>query len=119
MKLLDKIFSSLGYIRIPAITTPLGVAISESAQKDLDFLFRETRFTAFKVDSQFHFNAKFDLSKNPEGTKIEAILNKYARCGFVFMSNDGKLLGNICSITTPEERAENRRANFRIVEDKV
>lgn len=118
MNLLDKLLAYLGYIRVPAIITPLGVAISESAQKDLDFLFRETRFTAYKFDSQFRFNAKFDLSKNPEGTKIEAILNKYAQCGFVFMSSDGKLLGNICAITTPQERAENRRANFKIVEDK-
>ena len=106
----------IGYIPIFKIkeTQVIGVAISASAQKELDYLYAVTGFTAHKVDAGFNFNGHMKMKDDPEAVKIENMLIKYASCGYVF-TKENMLIGKISTITSKEERVKNRRSNFVVI----
>lgn len=93
----------------------VGVAISPTAQKELDYLHEKTGFTAHKVDSDFRFNGHMKTKDNPEAAKIESILFRFSGCGYVFTKGD-ILLGNISTITSKEERVKIRRSQFEVID---
>lgn len=93
----------------------IGVAISPTAQKELDYLHEKTGFTAHKVDKNFSFNGHMKIKDNPEAQKIESILSRFASCGYVFTKNN-ILLGKISTITSKEERVKIRRSQFEIID---
>tara|TARA_B110000196_G_C21151582_1_gene670060 strand:- start:4964 stop:5437 length:474 start_codon:yes stop_codon:yes gene_type:complete len=111
------LFGLLGYI--PNFKSKdnsvIGVAISPSAQKELDYLHEKTGFTAHKVDTDFRFNGHMKTKDNPEAAKIESILFRFASCGYVF-TKDNVLLGKISTITSKEERVKIRRSNFEVID---
>ena len=93
----------------------VGVAISPTAQKELDYLHEKTGFTAHKVDSDFRFNGHMKTKDNPEAAKIESILFRFSSCGYVFTKGN-ILLGNISTITSKEERVKIRRSQFEVID---
>ncbi|SGZ09402.1 hypothetical protein [Moritella viscosa] len=110
--LLKWIFKKLGYEKVGLV----GSAISMTAQKELDRLHEVMGLTAHKVDSCFSFNGYMKTKGNPEAAEIEKLLLKYSSCGYVFTKDD-LLIGRICTITSKEERAKNRRSQFYVVDD--
>jgi len=93
----------------------IGVAISPTAQKELDYLHEKTGFTAHKVDKDFRFNGHMKTKDDPEAQKIESILFRFASSGYVFTKDD-ILLGNISTITSKEERVKIRRSQFEVID---
>jgi hypothetical protein len=91
------------------------VAISPTAQKELDYLHEKTGFTAHKVDKDFSFNGHMKTKDNPEAATIESILFRFSGCGYVFTKDD-TLLGNISTITSKEERVKIRRSQFEVID---
>jgi hypothetical protein len=96
-------------------SSAIGVAISPTAQKELDYLHEKTGFTSHKVDADFRFNGFIKIKDNPEAEKIERIMFSFARRGYVFTKND-MLIGNISTITSKEERVKIRRSQFEVID---
>lgn len=110
--MLSRILEKLGYVKKPYLQ---GAAISTHAQHDLDYVFEKTGLRSHKVGEEQRFNAALRTKDDPEADKVEALLWKYARRGYVFTDDSGLLVGNVCSVATKEDRIALKRSNIRLV----
>lgn len=97
--MIDQLLNFFGLMRIPTlIHSPGAIAISESAKRDFDFLKNKTGLTAIKVDNELRFNSTLDYQCDPDRERIEYIIKMYSKCGYIFVSKEGFLIGHLCYV---------------------
>lgn len=110
--MLEWLFNKLGYVKRAELA---GTGIGIGAQRDLDFIYEKTGYRAHKVGPEHRFNAIMKLAGDPEVEQIERLMRKYAAANFVFTENIAVPFGNVCSITTKDDRVAIRRSNIKLV----
>ncbi len=108
----DWIFDKLGYVRKANLG---GVAISTNAQFELDYIAEKTGLKAHRVAPEHNFNGFLKIAGHPDAQKVESLLFKYSKDGYVFTPDSLLLFGNICTITTKADRVEFRRSQINLV----
>jgi len=110
--MLDWFFRKFGYVKRAELS---GVCIGIQAQQELDFIYEKTGYRAHRVSPEHQFNAFMKIANNPEAENVERLMHKYAAANYVFTEDFAVLFGNVCSISTKDDRVALRRSNIKLV----
>lgn len=95
----------------------MGLAISMSAQADLDFIYKMTGFHAHHISRAHRFNGHIQSAGNAQAQRIESLIREYSYNGYIFTNGLTLVIGNVCSFDTKEKRVAERRSRITMVSD--